>query len=307
MAEITLATANVQLTHSKEANVKKFFDMIDTAADRGARLIVFPECALQGYLFGIGHSFGKDEWEYHYANAETVPGPSTERFIEKAKQHDMVIVYGITEKIQAYGSAVLADSAVTVSPRGLHGVYRKVHCGVGEKIAFQPGNSWPVYDTHIGRIGTLICYDVIFPEAARELVLQGAEILAFPTVWPASNLEGYEEQDLGSNHDLFCRARALENQVFFVSSNACATDDVSDMRFYGHSQIVAPTGQVLAIAGYEEKLLTATVDIQLEITKARTIGFNGLYFCKDRRPETYRQVNETSFPYTSFAAAPSPH
>jgi predicted amidohydrolase len=181
-------------------------------------------------------------------------------------------------------------------------VYRKVHLGVGEKIAFQPGNSWPVFETHIGRVGVLICYDVIFPEAARELVLRGAEILAFPTVWPASNLEGYEQQDLGVNHDLFCRARALENQVFFVSSNACGADDVSEMRFYGHSQIVAPTGHVLAIAGYDEGLLTATVDVAAEITKARTTGFNGLYFCKDRRPETYERVTRAEFPYTAFAA-----
>lgn len=301
MAEIGLATANVQLRHDKSANLRRFKEFIEEAAGSGAKLIVFPECSLQGYLFGIGHSFTTDEWEYHYANAESVPGPSTQFMLELAQKHDMVIVYGMTEKVAAYGGDVLADSAVTVSPQGVLGVYRKVHCGVGEKIAFQPGSEWPVYDTHIGRIGTLICYDVIFPEAARELVLRGAEILAFPTVWPSSNKEGYEDQDLGANHDLFCRARALENQVFFVSSNACETDDVSDMRFYGHSQIVHPTGEVLAISGFSEKLLVVKVDVQLEITRARTVGFNGLYFCKDRRPETYGVLTDASFPFSSFS------
>jgi len=299
MAEVTIASANVQLKHDKEANIKHFFDMIDDAADSGAQLIVFPECALQGYLFGINHSFTKDEWEYHYANAEAVPGPSTRRFATKAKERDITIIMGLTELVEAYGSSVLGDSAVTIAPNGIGSVFRKVHCTLGEKMAFQSGDEWLVSETRVGRVGTLVCADLLFPEAARELVLRGAQVLAFPTVWPSSNLDGYEKQDLGGNHDILCRVRALENQVFFISSNACGRDDVSDMRFYGHSQIVGPTGQVLSIAGYDEQVVKATVDIGAEITRARTVGFNGNFFCKDRRPETYTAIGESGFPLSA--------
>ena len=303
MAEITVSTANIRVTHNKEENLKHYFDVIDEAGRRGSKLIVFPECALQGYLFGIGHTFSRAEWEYHFGNAETVPGPSTDRLIEKARAHDMTIVIGMTEKVKVHGGWVLANSSVTLGPEGVYGSYQKVHCALGEKFAFRPGRQWNVYQTSVGNVGTAIWYDIMFPESVRELVLRGAEIVAFSTVWPVANIEGYHEQELSIYKEMFCRIRALENQILLISSSICETDNMSDLLPstagwqrrppFGHSLIVSPTGEVLAQAGNTEELLTVTADVEKEIMKARTVGFNGLHFLKDRRPETYSELTST--------------
>jgi predicted amidohydrolase len=136
----------------------------------------------------------------------------------------------------------------------------------------------------------MICYDLKFPESARQLVLGGAQILIFPTIWPAANREGYDDGDLAWALDTLCRARALENQVFLVCSNATGGDDVSSMQFAGQSQIVDPNGRVLVRAEREETVLFASVDVADGIRRARTTGFNGLFFIKDRHPETYDRI-----------------
>jgi predicted amidohydrolase len=290
MAEITLATANVGLVHDVKANMAKFEAMIRDAAARSAALIAFPETALQGYLFGIGHAISKEEWEYHYAVAEGINGPSIQALTGLAAELNIIIVMGMTEKVSGVGSEVLYDSAVTIGPAGVMSVYRKVHLGAGEKLVYAFGQDWPVARSPIGKLGTMICYDLKFPESARQLVLGGAQILVFPTIWPAANRSGYDEGNLAWALDTLCRARALENQVFLVCSNATGSDDVSDMRFAGQSQIVDPNGRVLARAEQEETVVYATADVEDGIRKARTVGFNGLFFIKDRHPETYDRI-----------------
>jgi predicted amidohydrolase len=290
MAEITLATANVALVHDVKTNMAKFESMIRDAARRGAALIAFPETALQGYLFGIGHAISKDEWAYHYAVAEAIDGPSVQALTHLAAELDIIIVMGMSEKVAGVGSEVLYDSAVTVGPSGVMSVYRKVHLGAGEKLVYAFGHDWPVTQSPIGNLGTMICYDLKFPESARQLVLGGAQILVFPTIWPAANRAGYDDGNLAWALDTLCRARALENQVFLVCSNATGRDDVSDMRFAGQSQIVDPNGRVLARAEQEETVVYATVDVADGIRSARTTGFNGLFFIKDRHPETYDRI-----------------
>lgn len=290
MAKVTLATANVGLVHDVKKNLDKFEGMIREAAAKGASLIVFPETALQGYLFGIGHAISKEEWEYHYAAAETLDGQSVRRLTKLAAELDIIISMGMTEKVDGVGSEVLYDSSVTVGPSGVMNVYRKVHLGAGEKLLYAFGHDWPVCESPIGRLGTMICYDLKFPESARQLVLGGAQILLFPTIWPASNREGYSDGNLAWALDTLCRARALENQVYLVCSNATGGDDVSSMRFAGQSQIVDPNGMVLARAELEETVLYAEVDVADGIRSARTTGFNGLFFIKDRHPETYDRI-----------------
>lgn len=290
MGTVTLATANVALVHDTRRNLDKFEEMIREAAAKGASLIVFPETALQGYLFGIGHAIGKEEWEYHYSAAETLEGPSVQRLTRLAAELDIVISMGMTEKVGGVGSEVLYDTSVTIGPAGVINIYRKVHLGAGEKLLYAYGHDWPVCDSAIGKLGTMICYDLKFPESARQLVLGGAQVLLFPTIWPAMNREGYSDGNLAWALDTLCRARALENQVYLVCSNATGTDDVSSMRFAGQSQIVDPNGMVLARAGQEEAVICADVDVAAGIRQARTTGFNGLFFIKDRHPETYDRI-----------------
>lgn len=290
MASVTLASANVELVHDVKKNLDKFEAIAREARREGASLIVFPETALQGYLFGIGHAISGEEWQYHYSVAEEVSGPSIQRLCRLATELDITIVVGFTEKVPAAGSEILYDSAATIGPSGVLSVYRKVHLGAGEKLVYAFGESWPVAESPVGRIGTMICYDLKFPEAARQLALGGAQILAFPTIWPATNRPGYTEGSLAWALDVLCQARALENQAFLVCSNATGHDDVSEMEFAGQSQIVDPNGHVLARAERMETIVYATVEVEAAIREARTTGFNGLYFIKDRHPETYDRI-----------------
>jgi predicted amidohydrolase len=140
-----------------------------TAAERGARLIVLPELASSGYVF---HST-----EEAKAASETVGGPFTTALHDLCARFDCVIVAGFSE----HADLARHNSAVVVGPAGPLGVYRKVHLFNDEQSWFLPGDGLVVAETPVGKVGVLICYDLRFPEAARELTLAGAEFIAVPT------------------------------------------------------------------------------------------------------------------------------
>jgi predicted amidohydrolase len=253
-------------------NRVRILSLIDEVAGQGAQLAVFPECALSGYVF--------DDLDEARMAAERVPGPSTEAIAETCAQLGVYAVVGMLEEM---GDAIY-NSAVLCGPEGLVGVYRKTHLpflGVDKMTALGP-DPYRVYETGIGRIGMLICYDLRFPEAARCLALEGADMIALPTNWP---------QGAQASPDFVAQARAMENRVFLVAVNRAGQE--RGARFIGKSQIVDPAGRRLAMADTTgEAIITAAFDPALARQKRLVIqpGVFEIDTIGDRRPELYRRI-----------------
>lgn len=248
---------------------------LEAAREEGAKLVVFPECALGGYL----------REPMPGAPAPQVPpaldpdGPEIATLVEMAG--DTVVCIGYTE---TGPDGRPYSSAVCVSGDGVLGRHRKVHLPPGERFALTAGDRFAAFDTPVGRMGMLICYDKIFPEAARTLAVDGADIVASMAAWsvcrqgPAKRIS----QDRQTHQfNLTDEARALENQVVWVSSNQTGT--FGPLRFLGNAKVVAPNGVVLASTGSRSGTAIARVSVSEAVGEARTrIDHLG-----DRRPGAY--------------------
>ena len=284
---LVVAAASMQVAHNKSQNLKKYRQFVDQAAVEGVRLLVFPEASLQGFLFHLDHHFDPLESRYHWENAETVPGPSTEIITEWAIERDMVIIFGLLERVDYPATPVLHNSSVLVGPGGYIGTFRKVHQPSEELRYYQPGREWSVFDTPLGPIGMLICYDQCFPEAARELTLRGADLLAIPNAWPKS------DRASDDRYDFYGRARAAENCRWVLQSNQVGPSDQGDFEYLGYSRVIEPTGMVAAYtpAGQEGLAVAEINPTKFDPTRARS----GWYL-QQRVPATYTSIGATS-PY----------
>jgi predicted amidohydrolase len=231
-----------------------------------ADLVVAPELALSGYLFTR-----KREVEQM---AEEVPGPATDRLTRASAEANCHVVVGLAER----SGDRLYNSAVLIGPRGVIGVYRKVHLFYEEKLYFSPGDrGFPLFDIRGVKVGLLVCFDHFFPEAARTLALQGAQIICHP-----SNLV------LPEYGQLTTRVRSIENRVFWILANRYGTErrDGKTLTYSGCSQITADNGEILARAQAEgDSLIVVQVDPQRALDKHLT-DRNDLF--SDRRTELYR-------------------
>lgn len=287
MTETTLAAANLKIAHNKRANMARFLEVIDEAAGKGANMLVLPELALQGYAdfaFGLGGKETAGQKQYYFREAETIPGPATERIAEAARRHNMYIQFGLAERA-LHGNAIY-NSAVLVGPDGIVSIYRKIH-NQFEYPYFLPGEDSLVNRTTFGATGTIICYDLCFPELIRSYVLRGADVILMSNAWP---MKGHDRGDdyHGWSMDLAAQANAFFNQCWLVISNHCEKGAYSQkLDYYGGSQIVGPYGKVVAYAADEECVITHTADLAATTLKSRTEGFFGLNLLQDRRPEHY--------------------
>ncbi len=190
---VTLAAVHTNLSgkgRSVAENRELFVPLIEDAVSQGADLIVLPELLT---CKGVTHDYA--------SVAESIPGPTTDFFSALAKQHDCYLVVGMPEK----SGELVYNVAVLVGPDGeVVGKYRKVTLP-REEIArgIAPGSEYPVFETRFGKVGLMICYDVFFPEVARRLAMNGAEVIALP-IW-------------GGNPRL-AAARCAENGIYLVSS-----------------------------------------------------------------------------------------
>lgn len=277
-----LRTTNFNVVYDKKENLSKILRLVEEAGKEGVDLIVFPEGALQGYIHK--RIVDKELIGYHIENAETLQGESVEEIKKLAQKYDINVVFGMIER-HPDDRGILYNSSVLVRPDGFVGAYQKVHQPSHETYIFHPGTSWPVFDTHIGRIGMLVCYDKAFPEAGRSLALQGAEILVMPTAWPLMHIGSDPATDeRGEMYDLLDKVRALENQSIFIGSNLVGVTGEFD--YYGHSRIVSPLGQVISEIGYEEGYATADLDLEKVLSVGRMDHrLNNMF--KNRRPATY--------------------
>lgn len=278
------AVAAMQVMHNKSSNLERYRWFIEQAAADGARLLVLPEASLQGFLFHLDHCFDPQESEYHWENAEPVPGPSTELVASWAVEKELYISFGLFERVDYADTPILYNSSVLLGPEGYIGNFRKVHQPSEELRYYQPGRDWPVFKTALGEIGMLICYDQCFPEAARELTLRGAELLAIPNAWPKS------DRASDDRYDFYGRARAAENCRWVLQSNQVGPSDRGDFEYLGYSRIIDPTGMVAAYtpAGQEGIALAEINPTKLDPTRARS----GWYL-QQRVPSTYTSIGVT--------------
>lgn len=237
----------------------------EKAARQDVDLLVFPELCVTGYNFS-----SKDQ----VLNlAEIVPeGPTTALWIDLAEQYHMTIVAGIAElgtTNQVYNSSAI------VSPRGFLGQYRKIHLFAREKEWFQPGDDPPkVWKLPKATIGSLVCFDWAFPEAARILMLEGCEILCLP----ANLVLPYAQQTM--------IARSIENRMFTVLANRIGSEE--KLTFTGRSQITDTKGMVLARSGTKRTgLIISKIDPKQARDKFLT---KTNHIIEDRRVELYQRL-----------------
>ncbi|MFD3488531.1 carbon-nitrogen hydrolase family protein [Streptomyces sp. NPDC058665] len=274
MTTLRMAAVAAEFGRDLEEDFATAERLIKEARAEGVRLLALPEACLGGYLLSLDDDGEVDEGP----PALALDGPEIRRLACLAG--DMTVVAGYCE---AAGDARY-NSVVCVNGDGVLGNHRKVHQPLSEDASYASGDRFHAFDTPVGRIGMMICYDKAFPESARALALDGAEIGVVVSAWPGSRTNA--ATDLADDRwkrrfDLFDRARALENQIVWISSNQAGA--FGSLRFVGSAKVVDPGGEILADTGVEAGLAVAELDVAQALETAR----RSMGHLRDRRPETY--------------------
>ncbi|GJM30341.1 MAG: hydrolase [Cyclobacteriaceae bacterium] len=274
---VPMSDGDGSLDQIKQAMLEKHVSYIENAGKQGVNILCLQEI-FNGPYFCVSQD---PKW---YQTAEAVPGPTVEFMQEFARKYQMVMIVPVYEKEQA---GVLYNTAAVIDADGSYlGKYRKNHIphtsGFWEKYFFKPGNlGYPVFTTQYAKIGVYICYDRHFPDGARILGLNGAEIVYNPsaTVAGLSQYLWKLEQP----------AHAAANGYFMGCINRVGEEKPWNLgRFYGTSYFVDPRGQIFAEASEDQdELLVAEFDLDL-IEEVRATW----QFFRDRRPETYQKLVE---------------
>jgi predicted amidohydrolase len=248
--------------------------LIKEARSEGVRLLALPEACLGGYLLSLDDDTVLDAGP----PALALDGPEIRRLIALAGEMTVVAGYCEADADTRY------NSVVCVSGDGVLGNHRKVHQPLGEDSSYASGDRFHAFDTPVGRIGMMICYDKAFPESARALALDGAQIGVCVSAWPGSRTNAtadLAEDRWKRRFDLFDRARALENQMVWLSANQAGT--FGSLRFVGSAKVVDPGGDILADTGVGSGIALAELDVARALETAR----RSMGHLRDRRPETY--------------------
>jgi predicted amidohydrolase len=255
----------------KPANLARMRAKLREVAAQGARLAVFPECALTGYCF--------ESKEEALPHSEALAGPATAAMAEECRRLGVWAVFGLLERDDRTGD--LFNACALVGPEGLRAGYRKIHIPLlGVDRFTTPGDRpFAVHDLGGLRIGITICYDGSFPEASRVLTLLGADLVVLATNWPtgATTTARY-----------LVPARALENHIYYAAVNRAGEE--RGFRFIGQSRIVDCAGETLATGAADvEDVIYAEVDPERARNK-QVVKIPGKYEVNrvaDRRPEMY--------------------
>ncbi|CAN5199319.1 carbon-nitrogen hydrolase [soil metagenome] len=287
-AKTRIGVVQMRMAEDRDENLERGIVLAGEAAKEGANLICLPE------LF-LGRYFCQSEDEAKFAMAEEFPGPLSARMSEVARQLEAAIVVPFFEK-RAPG--VYHNSAFVVDTDGeVLGLYRKMHIpddpGFYEKYYFAPGDlGFKVWDTRAGKVGTLICWDQWYPEAARLTAMQGAEALFYPTAigWHPS-----EKAERGANQvgawQTMQRSHAVANGCYVAAANRVGLEpgpDGREIEFWGHSFIVSPEGEILAEASDSgEEVIVA--DVRPGLMDQIRIEWP---FFRDRRIDAYGDLQQ---------------
>lgn len=261
-------------TGDKESMIEKHVKMTREAAEQGAKVICYQELFSTPYV-------GQIQDAKYFRYTEPIPGPTTEAIQKLAEETGMVIVAPIYEED---GPGIYYNTAIVVDADGSYlGSYRKTHLpnqpGFWEKYYFRPGNlGYPVFNTAVGKIGVYICYDRHFPEGARCLGLNGAELVFIPS----ATSRGL------SMHLWFIEqtSHAIANGYWVGTINRVGVEPDGDNDFYGSSYFCNPRGEIVAQASdTDEELLIADLDMDMIRTVRETWPFY-----RDRRPDMYDEI-----------------
>lgn len=271
MSALRMAAVAASFNRDLEVDFDRIEQLIHAARAGGVRLLALPEAALGGYLANLDGKAG--------APPSLAPdGPEIRRLAHLAGE--MVVAVGYCED----GGDRLFNSAVCVTGDGILGHHRKVHQPLREHASYGAGDRFAAFDTPVGRLGMMICYDKAFPESARALALDGASIVLCLSAWPASSTNPAPEltQDRWKRRfDLFDRARALENQIVWLSANQ--SGQFGSLQFVASAKVVDPGGEIVAETGVAAGLAVAELDVQLSLDTAR----RSMAHLRDRRPDAY--------------------
>jgi len=255
-----------------QKNVEKNIRKINKSLDGiNADLIVLPELSNSGYLYKTPKDLEP------FSEKSDGQGPFLYALIEIAKKMNGVIVTGYAEK----GETQLYNSAIALSPKGPLANYRKTHLFDHEKMLFNPGDSgFKVFEWKTVKIGMMICFDWIFPEACRSLALEGAQIIAHP----ANLVLPYCQNAMIT--------RSIENRVFTITANRIGRENLEDMKlqFTGMSQITDSSGTI-RYRGPEDKAAVHVLTIDPDDAGNKELNLQNDLF-KDRRPEMYHQITK---------------
>jgi N-carbamoylputrescine amidase len=287
-----LGLVQMSATPDPDQNLQRAIDRLHQAAAKGAQIVCLPELFQTQY-------FCQREDAALFDLAEPIPGPATARLAEAAKTLNIVVIGSLFEK-RAPG--VYHNTAVMIDADGsLRGIYRKMHIPDDplyyEKFYFTPGDlGFKAFDTQVGRVGTLVCWDQWYPEGARLTALQGAQVLFYPTAigWHPDEKQKFGEAQYDAWQTIQ-RAHAIANGVYVAVVNRVGFEQ-GDIRgnkasgkgleFWGGSFIADPFGRVIAKASYDkEEILIAEVDLRLLEDTRRNWPF-----LRDRRIDAYGPI-----------------
>jgi predicted amidohydrolase len=290
----------LHLADTREAAARRLVALFREAVGMGAKFVVFPELALTTF-FPRYWLEDLDEVDRRFFEP-SMPNPTVQPLFDLAREHGVGFYLGFAELAQEAGRTRRFNTAILVGPHGrIVGRYRKVHLPGHaahkpqaafqhlEKKYFEVGDlGFRVWDFMGAITGMLICNDRRWPEAFRVLALQGAEIVALGFNTPTENLHYPEPPGLRVHHHLImAQAMAFQNATWLVETAKCGFED--GFRMFGHSVIVAPTGEIVAkTAGEGDEVICFNADIDLAADLKRTM----FDFAAHRRPEHYRLIVE---------------
>jgi N-carbamoylputrescine amidase len=291
--KLELGIVQMRCEHDTQRNLHKALAMTREAARNGAQLVCLPELFRSQY-------FCQTEDAALFDLAESIPGPSSTAFSELAAKLDITIVISVFERRTAglyHNTAIVIDGA-----HGAVGMYRKMHIPDDpryyEKFYFTPGDlGFKAFDTRHGKIGTLVCWDQWYPEAARITALMGAQLLCYPT---AIGWHPAERAALGdSQHDaweVMQRSHAIANGCFVAAVNRTGFEADPSARessgigiqFWGQSFVAAPDGRILCKASADEEVVL-NVSLDLGAIEDQRRGWP---FLRDRRIDVYGGLDQ---------------
>ena len=266
MRDITIALAQTApVLNDNEENLRRMGSVIQTiCSSQPTNLIVFPELAVSGYECGLNFT----------RLADRVTGHVASYLAGKAAEFSVYLVFGLPlkEKVES----ILYNAAIVLGPDGeLLGDYRKLHLRGEERLAFRPGYRLPIFETEFGPMGVMVGWDLAFPEVARSLTLDGAELIVVSAAWETANIEEWRAYTV---------ARACENAVYVAAANRVGEEP--SYSFGGESALVSPRGQICTVLDESvEGYAVATVDLD-EIRQVREES--QLLQC--RQPAAYRSL-----------------
>lgn len=271
--KVAAVQMDVKLADPNE-NLRRIEARLREAAQAGARLVVFPECALTGYCY--------ETREEAFDQSVPIDSLFTQHIGEVCAELQTWSIFGLLER----EGEKMFNALALLGPNGLAGSYRKIHLpklGV-DNFVDRGDRPFKVWDAAGLKVGPQICYDCSFPEPTRVMALDGAELVVLPTNWPPG---------AGYTADYVPNCRALENHVYFLVANRVGEE--RGFQFIGKSKICEPNGSNLAFAEHDrEEIIYADIDPEVARNKhlVRVPGKHEIDRFRDRHPESYHRISE---------------